>query len=207
MATKLIQGCVVSAVPATFFDGLGDERQSQQHYEVNWNTARCSGVVQHIFRGGEWCRVKWTIDGAVTRVALRDLQLDEWPHVDDSNESGILSNEDVVRSKTNRKPTVSGDADSSNCSTKLRGSESAENGSSESEESCSSESEVSHSSGNEQSVGEVTSLCLQGEERFSLPFVFVMPSTKYFLYICIQKIPNDLLYIIRSCSAHINCVS
>ena len=155
MATKLIQGCVVSAVPATFFDGLGDERWSQQHYKVNWNTARCSGVVQHIFRGGEWCRVKWTIDGAVTQVALRDLQLDEWPHVGDSNESGILSNEDVVRSKTNRKPTVSGDADSSNCSTKLRGSESAENGSSESEQSCSSESEVSHSSGNEQSIEEV----------------------------------------------------
>ena len=77
MATTIVEGCLVS-VPATYFDGRGAEKWSQQQYGDKWSTATCSGVVQRVIQGGLWCRVRWDIDGAVTRVAVRDLHIEEW---------------------------------------------------------------------------------------------------------------------------------
>ena len=93
MATKIVEGCVIS-VPATYFDGRGAEKWSQQEFGDRWNTATCSGIVLRILRGGQWCRVKWDVDGAVTRVAVRDLHVDKWPHVSSSTETDVSEEEE-----------------------------------------------------------------------------------------------------------------
>ena len=93
MATKIVQGCAIS-VPATYFDGRGADKWSQQQFGDRWNTARCSGIVLRVFKGGQWCRVKWDVDGAVTRVAVRDLHVDKWPDVNSSTETDVSDNEE-----------------------------------------------------------------------------------------------------------------
>ena len=60
MANKIVQGCVIS-IPATYFDGRGNEKWSEQQFGDSWNTATCSGIVQRVLHGGQWCRVKWDI--------------------------------------------------------------------------------------------------------------------------------------------------
>ena len=145
----IVQGCVIS-VPATYFDGHGAEKWSQQQYGDRWNTARCSGAVQRVLQGGQWCRLKWNIDGAVTRVAVSDLRVDEWSYVDSSNRTNVSDNgegtevTEVEQGESREEQTLSheistfsSDDDSSSCT----------------EESSSSESEMSDDGVNEPTHG------------------------------------------------------
>ena len=93
MAKKIVQGCIIS-VPATYFDGRGTEKWSQQQFGDRWNTATCNGIVLRILHGGQWCCVKWDVDGAVTRVAVRDLHVDKWPHVNSSTDTDVSEEEE-----------------------------------------------------------------------------------------------------------------
>ena len=43
MANKIVQGCVVS-IPATYFDGRGNEKWSEQQFGDSWNTATVRAV-------------------------------------------------------------------------------------------------------------------------------------------------------------------
>ena len=95
MVTK---GCVVS-VPATYFDNHDDNNWSQQLFGERWSTARCSGFVQRVYLGNQWCRVKWDIDGAVSRTAVCDLQIDEQPHIEIHQYTGISSSEEVSEAR------------------------------------------------------------------------------------------------------------
>ena len=76
MATRVVCGCTVS-IPATYFDGNGTDKWSQQQYGDEWDTARCSGIVESVFQGGQWCCVKWDIDGTVTRIPVSSLHIDK----------------------------------------------------------------------------------------------------------------------------------
>ena len=93
MANKTVQGCVVS-IPATYFDGRSNEKWSEQQFGDSWNTTTCSGIVQRVLHCGQWCRVKWDIDGAIARVAVRDLNVDKWPHVSSSSEMDVSDEEE-----------------------------------------------------------------------------------------------------------------
>ena len=48
----------------------------------------------HVFQGGQWGRVKWDVDGAVTRVAVCDLRVDKWPDVNSSTETNVFDNKE-----------------------------------------------------------------------------------------------------------------
>ena len=95
MAAKIVKGCAIF-VPATYLDGRGTDKWPQQQFGDRWSTARCSGVMLHVFQRGKLCRVKWDVDGAVTQVhvAVRHLRVDKCPDVNISRDTDVSGNED-----------------------------------------------------------------------------------------------------------------